>query len=188
MRELTQSPIGRKRRAADQPSCVFVLCSPAYSSILKRPLPAEPDLEELPASWLQGLDVSTHLTAKERDPSTNRFRKLAGQGLKEWEASGWIWAEDPRGWAQWYTRFYRGRRCADDERQVQRWLNLAGPTGRFSRALMKKIASEHGAGGAVADNTAVEDDEVAAVLRQVNWQWGFEINKAEWKRRLGSVK
>lgn len=53
---------------------------------------------------------------------------------------------------------------------------------------MKKIASETGSGGATADNTAVEDDEVAAVLRQVNWQWGFEINRAEWKRRLGSVK
>lgn len=53
-------------------------------------------------------------------PSVNRFQVLAGQSLQEWEKAGWIWPGDPRGWAEWYVRFWDGRRCEDDERQVKR--------------------------------------------------------------------
>jgi hypothetical protein len=104
-----------------------------YSNVLKRPLYAKEDIASLPPSWLRDdlpspskalpahpFTIATHLTAPERDPSINRYGVPAGQGLKEWEKSGWIWEGDPRGWMQWYTRFYQGRRCEDDERQVQR--------------------------------------------------------------------
>lgn len=67
-------------------------------------------------------------------------------------------------------------------------LNLAGPSGRFSRSLMKKIASHPGSGGAVSNNSAVENEEVGTVLRQVCWQWAWELNVAEWNRRVGGVK
>ena len=39
-------------------------------------------------------------------------------------------ATTPRyGWFQWYCRFFQGRRSEDDERQIQRWLKICGPTG-----------------------------------------------------------
>ena len=37
---------------------------------------------------------------------------------------------DPYGWFMWYCRFYLGRRCEDDERQIGRWKNCTGPKGK----------------------------------------------------------
>jgi hypothetical protein len=54
-----------------------------------------------------------------------------GGNLDMWESSGWITHIDPYGWFQWYCRFYLGRRCSDDERQINRWLKTTGPNGSF---------------------------------------------------------
>ena len=56
-----------------------------------------------------------------------------------WRKKKWIKDQDPYGWVQWYCRFYKGRRTPDDERQIQRWKNLAGPKGRFMRFLVTQI-------------------------------------------------
>ena len=69
----------------------------------------------------------------------NRYRVKCGGSLGMWESSGWISALDPYGWFQWYCRFYLGRRCTDDERQIQRWLGGHGPKGRFRLQLMNKV-------------------------------------------------
>ena len=83
---------------------------------------------EFPASWWRGCGV---IDSPVYDRTINQFSVRAGTSLEYWESRGWITRWDPYGWIQWYCRFFRGRRCPDDARQVDRWLRLAGARGRF---------------------------------------------------------
>jgi len=73
--------------------------------------------EEFPDQWF----VRARLCHEAHDPSLNLFGINASLPLSEWRRRGWIYREDPRGWFQWYCRYFAGRRCPDDDRQVRRW-------------------------------------------------------------------
>ncbi len=74
--------------------------------------------KEFPQSWFD----RARLSPNGRDPSLNFFGVDASQPLSEWRRKGWIYEDDPRGWFQWYCRYYMGRRIAgEDERQIGRW-------------------------------------------------------------------
>jgi hypothetical protein len=73
---------------------------------------------EFPRSWFAGAKLSP----RGRDPSLNLFGVDASQPLSVWRKKGWIHPDDPRGWFQWYCRYYLGRRMQNEDlRQIKRW-------------------------------------------------------------------
>ena len=87
--------------------------------------------DEFPKDWFEGAKLSP----KRRDPSLNFFGVDASQKLSVWRAKGWLHPDDPRGWFQWYCRYWRGRRLPDeDARQIARWRAMRRHIAQIRRA------------------------------------------------------
>jgi len=85
---------------------------------------------EFPAEWF----AAAKLSPGRADPALNYFGVPAGQPLAEWRRKGWIHSDDPRGWFQWYCRYWCGRRHEDDARQIGRWRAFARHAGQVRKS------------------------------------------------------
>ncbi|SHO50450.1 hypothetical protein [Desulfopila aestuarii] len=111
--------------------------------------------KEFPSDWFK----NARLCSSRHDPKLNFFGLNASQPLSEWQKKGWIYEEDPRGWFQWYCRYYMGRRCRDDDRQIKRW-----------RAMRRHIAQ-------IRNNCLQGDLNCRRKQRQALLHWAYDSRK-----------
>jgi hypothetical protein len=112
--------------------------------------------DEFPKSWFE----KAKLSPEKKDPKINFFGINASQPLSVWQKKGWIYHEDPRGWFQWYCRYYMGRRLAEeDQRQIKRW-----------KAMKRHIAQ-------VKKNCIKGDLSCRAKQRQALLHWAYDSRK-----------
>ncbi len=110
---------------------------------------------EFPTSWFR----KAKLCPDRHDRRLNFFGVNASQPLRVWRRKGWIYEEDPRGWFQWYCRYYMGRRCLDDARQIKRW-----------RAIRRHVAQ-------VTRNCRRRDFDCHRRQRQALLHWAYDSRK-----------
>jgi len=111
--------------------------------------------DEFPVSWFR----NAKLSPEKYDVLHNYFQIRASQSLAEWKRKGWIHPDDPRGWFQWYCRYYIGRRHADDDRQIKRWLAI------------KRHMSQ------IKNNCVPHDETCRKKQRQVLLHWAYDSRK-----------
>ena len=82
---------------------------------------------EFPKSWFQNAKISDIPNI-----NINYFNIKSRQPLSVWKDKGWIYGPDPRGWFQWYCRYYLGRRLPDiDGIQIKRWRAFSRHAGQI---------------------------------------------------------
>lgn len=119
------------------------------------------DREEYPVEWFEKAKLSQ---IGVQDSNLNYYKVLSGQPLHVWREKGWIHTQDPKGWFQWYCRYYRGRRSVDDQRQIKRWKSFIAR----HRAQVFKNAF---------DEFEFNNDKYRPVQKQGLLQWAWDYRQ-----------
>ena len=111
------------------------------------------------------------------DVKLNKYKKKVGTTLKFWEDKNWMRESHPYGWVQWYCDYYSGKRSKDDERQIRRWKQLAGPNGRFRKWLVTQILKK-------GNRSRWNDETISPAIRQTLQHWGYKLTKKDFEKEL----
>lgn len=144
---------------------------PIYSRVTKQQYK---NVHKKYKDWWIGIPES-HLSSSDYDIKKNKYKCKVGTTLDFWEGKNWITKYNPYGWVHWYCDFCKGRRCPDDERQIKRWLALAGPKGRFMRFLVTQILKKRG---------KYNDESISPKIRQVLQHWGYKLTKRDFDKEI----
>ena len=74
---------------------------------------------------------------------------------------------DPYGWFQWCFRYWLGRKCVDNERQINRWKKIVS---RFKGKLVKMIKDANG---------RFHNYSVSPKIRQILLHCGYELTESD---------
>jgi len=146
---------------------------PIYSSVTKKNYKNQH--LKYPKNWWKGLP-DNYLISKwdDYDKSINTYKEYVGTTLEYWESKDWIHKLHPYGWVQWYCDFYIGERSVDDERQINRWLNTAGPNSRFRIRLINMINK---------NDKKYDDVSISPKIRQTLQHWGYQLTKKDLNKK-----
>ena len=93
---------------------------------------------EFPKSWFE----KAKLSPSRKNININYYQIDASLPLSEWVKKGWIHKDDPRGWFQWYCRYFMGRRMEDEDlRQIKRWKSIRRHAGAIRKSCKPKDLS-----------------------------------------------
>ena len=93
---------------------------------------------EFPKSWFE----KAKLSPSGKNIKINYYQVDASLPLSEWVKKGWIHKDDPRGWFQWYCRYFMGRRIEDEDlRQIKRWRAIRRHAGAIKKFCKPKDLS-----------------------------------------------
>ena len=137
------------------------------------------DHKDFPEEWFENIDESFYKSDKYLT-KVNFFKIKSGQSQEEWEAKGCMHKDDPRGWFEWYCKYFLGRRHEDDERQIKRWAAFCGPKGRWRNIIYAKI---HASGCGIENS-----QDVSRRIQQSLLHWSYMVNEkdyAAWKKEKG---
>jgi hypothetical protein len=151
---------------------------PIYSSIINKKLKNQH--LKYPKSWWKGIPEEYLTTSwKEYNVSINKYNKKVGTTLEFWEEKGWITQYHPYGWVEWYCDFFLGKRGPDDERQISRWMGVAGPNGRFRKWLITLVAKKNGGG-------KYNDFSISPSIRQTLQHWAYKLTESDYNKEIKS--
>jgi hypothetical protein len=116
---------------------------------------------EFPKEWYLTALKKGKLSPQGPNPKLNYMGVKSRQSLGAWKkGNSWIYGDDPRGWGEWYFRYYLGRRDPSvDQKQISRWNGIK----RFIGSLRKECKQG--------------DMTCGLVKRQLLTNWAYDATK-----------
>lgn len=121
--------------------------------------------DQMPQELFKGVPGHKYILSKPYKEA-NRFKVLAGKPREWWEERNLINHQyDTEGWFQWYCRFFYGRRCPDDERQIKRWKSFYA---RHTKGFLSRVNKR--------DNPkqALKNPNILSKYKQSLTQWAID--------------